>query len=431
MDCIKRSKIKLKDYQRKVVYFLSSKKNRGLLLVHPTGFGKTLSAVAYSQCFLDEFPDQEVIVITPASLEGNFKKNMRDYGVKNEEKYNFFSFQKIQKQYKSLKCKENLIIIDEVHELRNMSLGSSKSGLRAKAALFCTFQAKKILIMTATPFVNSLYDLISLTNLVHGSAVITKKSQIKSLQDFIPLLRDRVYYLKPEFDENFPKIIEHTEKIIMDEEYEKDYCDLIKGQIVNESVFSSPASFYNAHRRAVNKVGSGKAYFSIKMDKAIELIGDEKTLIYSNWLSFGLDPISDALEEAGISSEGYSGKISKKEKDQIVEDFNEDKFQVLIIAPAGKQGLDLTGVRKVIVMDPTWHPSGMRQVKGRAQRYGSHAHLPKKERTIDVYYMILETSKKLQDMGCFSGDSIVYKFVETKQEQENYVNEMLESISIQ
>ncbi len=63
MQCVERSKIALKGYQKKVVYFMSSRKNRSLLLVHPTGFGKTLTAVTYGECFLDTFPEQEVIVI--------------------------------------------------------------------------------------------------------------------------------------------------------------------------------------------------------------------------------------------------------------------------------------------------------------------------------------------------------------------------------
>ena len=117
-------------------------------------------------------------------------------------------------------------------------------------------------------------------------------------------------------------------------------------------------------------------------------------------------------------------------KDRIVEDFNDYEFQALVVAPAGKLGLDLIGVRKVIVIDPVWHPSGMRQIKGRAARYGSHSHLPKKDRTVDVYYMILETSTESQKSGCFSGDSIVYQFIEKKKEQEKHIDKMLEKVSI-
>jgi len=432
MNCIERSKIRLKNYQKKVIYFMSSRKNRSLLVVHPTGYGKTITAVTYSQCFPDTFPDKKVVVITPAPLESNFKKNLFSYGVDKdyEKKYEIYSFDKFQKIYKQIDCKNNLVIIDEVHILRNMSLGSSTTGLRAKAALTCVFRAKKILLMTATPFVNDLNDLISLVNLVHGTAIITKRSQIKSVDDFRPYLRGYVDYIKPIYDSNYPKSEDHEIKIKMEKDYEQDYCKLIKGQIVNQSVFSSPASFYNAHRRAVNRTGTGKEYFSVKMKKVLSLIGNNKTVIYSNWIAFGLDPICDALEEKGYTFEGFSGKIGKKEKETLIEEFNQDKYQVLIISPSGKQGIDLVGVRNVIIIDPVWHPADVKQIKGRAVRYGSHSHLPKNKRKVDVYYLILETSKESQKRGCLSGDSILYKIIEDKKELENYVYKMMEKVSI-
>lgn len=449
MDCVQRSKITLTPYQKKISYFLSSRKNRSLLVVHPTGYGKTLSAVTYSQCFLDTFPKQKVIFIGPASLKQNFISTLRAYGVKEEDiknRYRIYSFQKFTNDFSDMgkavdphgsvsnkniiDCKDNLVIIDEVHNLRNMGLGSSKSGLRAKAALSCVYRAKKILLLTATPFVNDLSDLISLTNLVHGTTIITKRSQIREVNSFKPYLRGYVDYIRPSFDSNYPRVKEETIKIRMAKEYEKDYCQLIRGQTVNESVFSNPRSFYNAHRRAVNKVGAGSEYFSIKMKKTISLIEDKKTIIFSNWLDFGLDPICDALDEAGYSYEGFSGRISETEKQQIVDDFNIDKFQVLVISPSGREGISLIGVRRVIVMDPLWHYAGMVQATRRAVRYGSHSHLPKKERLVEIFYLILETSKEEQKRGCLSGDTIVYQIVEKKKELDGHVNKMLEEISI-
>jgi len=445
MECIQRSKLELKPYQKKIVYHMSSKNNRSLLVVHPTGFGKTLTAATYSQCFLDTYPGSKVIFIGPSALKENFRKGLITYGLSKkeiEESYLFFSFQKFQNDSNQFiregKCRGNLFIIDEVHELRNMNLNSEKSGKRAKAVLSCLYQAKKFLLLTATPFVNSLNDLISLTNLVHGTPVITKKSQIKDLSNFKPLLRGYVDYIKPIYDDNFPKKIVHTVKIKMPPDYEEAYCKLIKGFEINESVFSSPQAFYNAHRRAVNKIGNGKKYFSLKMDQVLHIIGDKKTLIYSNWLEFGLDPISDSLEEAEISFEGFSGRIKEIEKKEIIERFNQDEFQVLIISPSGKLGIDLVGVRNVIVMDPVWNPSGMLQIEGRAIRYGSHSHLPKKERVVDVYHLVLETSTPPPNVGgvsqgatnCLSGDVLVYNFIEKKMVLDKQVMKMLEEISI-
>ena len=53
-NCIARSDLSLRADQKKVVRHLD--KHEQLLVVHGTGCGKTLSAVAISQCFLDAHP---------------------------------------------------------------------------------------------------------------------------------------------------------------------------------------------------------------------------------------------------------------------------------------------------------------------------------------------------------------------------------------
>ena len=149
---------------------------------------------------------------------------------------------------------------------------------------------------------------------------------------------------------------------------------------------------------------------SEKMERALKLIGDKKTLIYSNWIDFGLKPIKEILEERKIKSEVFSGETSERDKKKIVDNFNKNKFQVLIVSKSGSEGLDLKEVRNVIVMDPVWNYSGIEQIRGRAIRYRSHSSLPKKERDVTIYYMILETRRD----DCKSGDTIVYDIVKRK-----------------
>ena len=47
----------------------------------------------------------------------------------------------------------------------------------------------------------------------------------------------------------------------MDKDYQEDYCKIIKGDEVKGDFFHNPESFYNAHRRAVNKIGRGQSLF--------------------------------------------------------------------------------------------------------------------------------------------------------------------------
>ena len=71
-NCALRSKTKLTDSQLKVAEFMEN--NSGLLVVHATGLGKTLTAITCSQCYLDKYPDNGVVFVGPPSTCSNFEK---------------------------------------------------------------------------------------------------------------------------------------------------------------------------------------------------------------------------------------------------------------------------------------------------------------------------------------------------------------------
>jgi superfamily II DNA/RNA helicase len=77
-----------------------------------------------------------------------------------------------------------------------------------------------------------------------------------------------------------------------------------------------------------------------------------------------------------------NGTVPKKKRQDIVNLFNDpDGPNVLIITKAGGEGLDLKGVRVVILFEKGLTISGMDQVIGRAIRYKSHDHdqFPKRD----------------------------------------------------
>lgn len=67
--------------------------------------------------------------------------------------------------------------------------------------------------------------------------------------------------------------------------------------------------------------------------------------------------------------------------------------QVLLITDAGSESIDLAGTRHIVFMDPTWTPALEDQIVGRGQRFGSHAHLPKASRRLDVWKLFLTRGK--------------------------------------
>ena len=98
-QCVKRSKLPLTAAQLKVVQYMDT--HDGLIVVHGTGCGKTLTAVTCTQCYLDQNPGHGVIFVGPASLTANFKKEMKAYGVTDISQYKFYSFDKFMRDYEA------------------------------------------------------------------------------------------------------------------------------------------------------------------------------------------------------------------------------------------------------------------------------------------------------------------------------------------
>ena len=457
-NCIKRSNLPLRDLQKKVVNFISKPGNEALLVVHSTGCGKTLTAVTASQCFLDKDPLNKIVFISPPSLIDNFKKELINYGIEDFSRYEFYTYTGFMNLYKQNVnfnfCKNSMFILDEVHNLRNYvktvkKTGKEKTGkektARYLSAFFCSIHSSKRLLLTATPFINNLTDFIPIINIMEGGNAVGSKTEYTEgkVNNFITsgklndnnikvikkYLNKKVDYVSCKGLKGFPKLEEHYQIVKMPKKYEEKYLQLLAQEQIDDIVFKYPDAFYNAQRRIVNTLG--KNYYSTKIKAILDKL-EEKSIIYTNWLDFGVNPIKNFLKTNNISYEVFTGNLSLKQRKKIVEDFNNGDFKVLIITKAGGEGLDLKGVRNVIVLDPVWHDSGLKQIIGRAVRYLSHAHLPKDEQKVDVWKLILveKSVKNWEKDPTISGDAILYRIIMSKKEINNQIIELLKSISI-
>ncbi len=68
--------------------------------------------------------------------------------------------------------------------------------------------------------------------------------------------------------------------------------------------------------------------------------------------------------------------------------------KVFMITQSGAEGISLSNVRQVHIMEPYWNYVRLEQVKGRAIRICSHMDLPPEERTVDVFTYICTFSKE-------------------------------------
>lgn len=440
-DCIARSKIPLHDYQKKVIEAL--KRHRGICAVHSVGAGKTLTAVAASQCFLDANPKAHVYVCTPVSLIGNFKKEMVKYGISSTDpRYTVLSHDKMWRSVKEKKVnpkdfKNDMIIIDEVHNFRSLPLIAIKKGKREIRRAYYMREAvvnfKKVLALTATPIMNSESDLVNIVSFLTGERYADRASDAPEHGTYydpgsrMPHVLDKArdifsFYERPEANARFPSYSVKNVFLTMPEKYFREYVKIEQLMMEKNLNFRTDVeAFYTNIRNAVNKIDntmeSPKVLWT--MGKIRAVLGEKgRVIIYSMFLNSGINMIGAHLKALGIPFNSISGDVPATKRTQIVEDYNSGKVPVLLITKAGGEGLDLKGTTAAIMLEPTWNPSSEAQVFGRAVRSGSHSHLSPSKRVVECFLLFLvkprPTPGSNNKFAHLSADQVIYNFVSKK-----------------
>jgi superfamily II DNA or RNA helicase len=411
-----------------------------------------------SQCYLELHPHNNIIVISPASLIGNFKKEMVKYGSELSDNYKFYSFDKFVSvaKYGLSECEKSMVIIDEVHNMRNM-------GARYDAVYNCVVRSDKLLILTATPFVNSLLDLKSIIYLLYrDNRAIKKNGKIiydvrpvnidiginKKIEYFADMfnkyvtqddsydivlnnigymLNKKVSFINDKNSEYFPKVKMYKLEMQMSQSF---YNKYEKAITVDKNFGVSPEKFFQGYRQAVNSIGDD-SYTNEKINNILKIVKQGgRSVIYTNWLENGVYIITDLMIHNKISYSVISGKTSPKTRMEIVEYYNNGMFNVLIITKAGSEGLDLKETNNIIVMDPVWNPSALEQIIGRGVRFNSHANLPREQRVVNVYLLILKSPTSRFYTYIPSGDELLQEILERKEIIKKDIEKVLKMVSI-
>ena len=257
-----KSNITLKDHQLNVINIL--KKRRGLIVVHSTGSGKTITAVAASRYYLKTYPSRKVIVISPLSLIENFKKNLIQYGINDLSNYKFYTVEKFHSsiQSNSIDCDKSMLIIDEAHNLKR------ENGMYALSAIKCAQICDRVLLLTATPISNRPSEIKNLLTLIDGYRTkdilfdnygysIATEQTIKN-----NFLCKTSFYSpsKTEIYDYYPIYEKHHIYLVMDNNYYTNYRFVEKNIRGNQNIVelfgneSNLTRFFNGVRRAANNL---------------------------------------------------------------------------------------------------------------------------------------------------------------------------------
>jgi superfamily II DNA or RNA helicase len=148
----------------------------------------------------------------------------------------------------------------------------------------------------------------------------------------------------------------------------------------------------------------------------VEMEGLQLLKVYLEFFSFvdieqdqeldknNLNPKKD-LTKDGLRWCEFHGGISKDVRKLNKDIFNmtDNKYgkycKIIMISPAGAEGINLNNVRQVHITEPYWNEVRIEQVIGRALRFCQHKDLPLEERKVDVfrYKVVRESGKETTD----------------------------------
>lgn len=157
-------------------------------------------------------------------------------------------------------------------------------------------------------------------------------------------------------------------------------------------------------KRIKNDLHNFSCKFSTIMEKISKCRG--KIFVYSSFKEFGgIRSFATVLEAFGYSDYTKKGEgkkrfaiwsgdenISIKEEIRAVYNMKENlkggKLKIILGSPSIREGVSLTAVRQVHVLEPYWNQSRLDQVIGRASRFCSHKDLEEEQRNVKVYIYV-------------------------------------------
>jgi SNF2 family DNA or RNA helicase len=444
---VKEAEVSLQPHQKRAVAKINREGRQ--LVYHGLGSGKTITSLKAKK--------GDTVVVTPASVRTHFKDVAEWAGIPMDNT-KIYSYEGALKN----KPKGDTLIIDEAHRIgRYDSKRSAEIRKLSKGY-------DRVIMLTGSPIRNApheigpLADVLGIPNTKVPSSesafkdnFIEEKHEKRSISDFLTGVKPGVTYSlknkdvlrdafagKVDFYEpsrkNYPGVLEKHEKVTMSDDQMKAYRVLVSKtdhSVVHKISEGRPMTYEerdkaNAFLTAARMISNtaypfGGKRFSPKVNKIVSNISKNKGenhVVYSNYLDGGIRPIADKLSKKGVPYAMFYGGMSDKQKKLAIKDFNEGKINTLLLSSSGAEGVDLKGARNVHIVEPHWNQARTDQVVGRAVRFGSHKHLPPKDRFVTVHRYTTEMPDNGAVTKFFTGrkkdvsaDEYIYQLSKTKQ----------------
>lgn len=158
--------VDLQPHQKYTVDYLNSHPNqKGILLFHELGSGKTYLSLAYTE----SHPKKKVIVLLPRFLKSNWLSQMASYGVKDPSRYELVAMREAHRVLEKRDLSDTILIVDEIHKLvERIRYARQAESQNYSDLYFQLNRAAKIIALTGTPIFTSASDIAFVGNLISG-----------------------------------------------------------------------------------------------------------------------------------------------------------------------------------------------------------------------------------------------------------------------
>jgi superfamily II DNA or RNA helicase len=463
--------VELQPHQERVADRVTGPDPR-LLLYHGLGSGKSLSALAAAERAGGPYG-----VAVPASLRGNFAKEVGKFTAGSAPETRSYTELGMGRSFQS---EPETLIFDEAHRLRNPNTASSQAAQRAAA------QADRVLLLTGSPITNRPSDLAPLLTLLGepiSPEAFEKKfvGQEKVYPSLLARLRGvssgSVPYLRNE--RQLRRMLEGKvdyvpsaapEGVSVQEEVVRVPAGPSQVKIENALRTTVPPKFLwkldrefplsqdelarlNAFLTGMRQAGLSTRPFrgdadpltafrqSTKLQKALADLQTtlnqdprKKVLAYSNFVGSGVEPYQAALADAKIPASTFHGSMSPQDRQKAIDDYNAGRSRVLLLGPAGAEGISTKGTSLVQLLDPHWHESRSQQATGRGLRFDSHTDLPEELRNVAVKRYLSASQdpvwwrRLLGTQRHATGDELLERLAADKEKLNEQFREVLRSV---
>ena len=297
------------------------------------------------------YPESTIII--PKSLDDivSYDRSKYNYVILNYEKFCQSYSPALVDKLVSLNLID-FLCFDEVHRAKNdmSSINQNLTNLRVLGGE--KNPGMRVLGMTATPLINNLSEVRNLLELITGTSfediIPTNLVTINNIHNAYKYLMLYGFRYVPDY-----KINCIEEKVDIDGT--KELAEKLVG-------------FENS------EVGDIEGHMvQIKYEGIRYHIKKYRTIIYTQFIKNILPRIKEELRKDGITFREYTGEIDSVERDSIVSDFAQHKFDVILASSPITTGVD--GLQKIcdtiIILSLPWTNAEYVQLVGRINRQGS------------------------------------------------------------